>query len=105
MHKNCVALFLCLLAFPLFLAAQPACTPNTMCFCSPEITGDPLKALKDGNLRYAGNAQTPPDPKHLHQSVQCGNSLICCQRPFAVILSCSDSRVPPEVLFDLLRFA
>jgi carbonic anhydrase len=101
MHKNCVALLLCLLAFPLFLTAQPACPANTMCFCSPEITGDPLQALKDGNLRYAGSEQKAPDPKHLHQSVQCGNSLFCCQKPFAVILSCSDSRVPPEVLFDL----
>jgi len=36
----------------------------------------------------------------MHQSVSCGVKLACCQQPFAVILSCSDSRVPPEVVFD-----
>jgi carbonic anhydrase len=26
--------------------------------------------------------------------------LTCCQKPFAIVLSCSDSRIPPEVVFD-----
>jgi carbonic anhydrase len=63
----------------------------------PKIT-DPdaaLKLLTEGNIRFV-NAQMEhagQDPKRLLQ-VSRG------QQPFATILTCSDSRVPPEVIFD-----
>jgi carbonic anhydrase len=100
MLKTCAALLLCLVAFASFLAAQqpPAC--STPCkLCEPSITRvPPLDALLAGNARFIkrGGAE------HWHQTVECGiNSACCPQKPIAVILSCSDSRVPPEVIFDL----
>src|SRR5258708_13699341 len=94
-----------LLAFTLFLAAQQpaAAPPDSSCpVCDPPITGDALAALQAGNLRYAGNEQYGPAPKHLHQSVLCGLRLARSQKPFPVILSYSDSRVPPALAFDLV---
>jgi carbonic anhydrase len=98
MLKTCVALFPGLLAFATFLSAQrilPVCTP---------ITGDPLTALRSGNVRYAGDPpqrRPLPHPLHINQSVACAKTRAGSQKPFAVILSCADSRVPPEVVFDL----
>ena len=54
-----------------------------------------LKRLVEGNKRYVNNAMTRPD-----QSVERRSELVKGQQPFAIILSCSDSRVPPEILFD-----
>jgi len=54
-----------------------------------------LQQLMEGNLRYAeGNASHP------HQSLERRAELISGQQPFAVILGCSDSRIPPELIFD-----
>lgn len=54
-----------------------------------------LRWLKNGNTRFVkGNirkdGQSKADIKKLSQG----------QQPHAIVLSCSDSRVPPEVLFD-----
>lgn len=49
-----------------------------------------LQQLLDGNARYVGDRATRPRQRPSAAS----------QHPLAVILSCSDSRVPPEVLFD-----
>jgi len=98
MLRTSAVVLLCSLAVALPVAAQQpmACPPDVPCpVCSPPRAADPLTALRDGNIRFV-----KPDPKHFHQSVECGKRLSCCQKPFAVILSCSDSRVPPEVLFD-----
>jgi carbonic anhydrase len=49
----------------------------------------------------AGNARFQADKTHhplLHSEQR--EELVAGQAPFAVILSCSDSRVPPEVIFD-----
>jgi carbonic anhydrase len=56
---------------------------------------DALQQLVDGNARFvAGKAQFPgADPQRRVQVAQ-------AQKPFATILGCSDSRVPPELLFD-----
>ena len=54
-----------------------------------------LQQLMEGNLRYAqGNASHP------HQSLEQRAELVSGQHPFAVILGCSDSRIPPELIFD-----
>ena len=59
---------------------------------TPELA---LQQLMEGNLRYAeGNASHP------HQSPERRAELISGQQPFAVILGCSDSRIPPELIFD-----
>ena len=62
----------------------------------PEITpAIALKLLKDGNQRF--QAGKPIHQKELQ--LRRGN-LLKQQNPFAVILGCSDSRVPPEIIFD-----
>src|SRR5947209_7015143 len=49
----------------------------------------------DGNRRY-----TRQQSKHPDQSLSRRKELEATQHPFAVILGCADSRVPPELLFD-----
>ncbi len=54
-----------------------------------------LKRLKAGNERFiAGKAQHPEQDEHRRQELTTG------QFPFAIVLGCSDSRVPPELVFD-----
>jgi carbonic anhydrase len=54
-----------------------------------------LKQLIAGNKRYVASRQLHPN-----QSQQRRTELSNDQQPFAVILGCADSRVPPEVIFD-----
>ena len=54
-----------------------------------------LAELLDGNRRFVTAKRTYPD-----QSIQVRRELSTAQKPFAVVLTCSDSRVPPEVVFD-----
>ncbi len=54
-----------------------------------------IAKLKEGNARYtSGNLQHPG------QTTERRAELTKSQHPFAIILSCSDSRVPPEIVFD-----
>src|SRR5206468_8535851 len=54
-----------------------------------------ISKLKEGNGRYtSGNLQHPG------QTTERRNELAKTQHPFAAIVSCSDSRVPPEIVFD-----
>jgi len=54
-----------------------------------------IRALKAGNSRFfSGTARRP------ELSAAERRSQILAQTPFAVILSCSDSRVPTEIVFD-----
>ena len=54
-----------------------------------------ISKLKEGNGRYtSGNLQHPG------QTAERRTELANTQHPFATILSCSDSRVPPEIVFD-----
>jgi len=54
-----------------------------------------LRKLIEGNKRYMASHLIHPD-----QSSERRFELKHGQHPFAIILGCSDSRVPPEVLFD-----
>lgn len=51
--------------------------------------------LVEGNARFAAGTQDHP-----HQDPEWRQSLVSGQEPFACVLGCADSRVPPEVLFD-----
>src|SRR5256886_8063080 len=54
-----------------------------------------ISKLKEGNGRYtSGNLQHPG------QTTERRAELTKSQHPFAIIVSCSDSRVPPELVFD-----
>lgn len=54
-----------------------------------------LKRLKEGNQRFAKEKLLHPDRTHERRL-----SLAEGQSPYAVIVTCSDSRVVPEVIFD-----
>jgi len=54
-----------------------------------------LWKLKVGNKRFVTSK-----PQHPHQETSLRVRLSSGQHPFAAILSCADSRVPPELLFD-----
>jgi carbonic anhydrase len=80
-----------------------------------------ISRLKQGNARYTSGKEQPPESSE-ERSYMATNSyenagtislgmtgeqaakrraeLVKSQHPFAIILSCSDSRVPPEIVFD-----
>jgi carbonic anhydrase len=63
-----------------------------------EYPSDPAAAL---NRLLAGNARFVRDePQTKHVGKQWRDRLTKQQRPYATILGCSDSRVPPELVFD-----
>ncbi len=55
-----------------------------------------LRRLQDGNLRFV--AEVGNDGSLASRSRRI--SLVARQEPFAIILGCSDSRVPAELVFD-----
>src|ERR1700742_1072794 len=63
---------------------------------STTLTADEaLERLKAGNARFvAGTASVPTVQKEVLADLAKG------QQPYATILGCSDSRVPPELIFD-----
>ena len=56
-----------------------------------------LKALLDGNARWAVGQPTHPHLDITRRKLVANEG----QKPFAAILACADSRVPPELLFDV----
>lgn len=54
-----------------------------------------MKRLMDGNQRYVAQKSTHPN-----QTAGRRIELAKGQEPFAAVIGCSDSRVPPEIIFD-----
>lgn len=77
----------CLLVAGIVYASAPAQT------ISPD---EALNLLIEGNKRYVNNQLTLTQ----RCTTESRASLAKSQKPYAVILTCSDSRVPPELLFD-----
>jgi carbonic anhydrase len=57
--------------------------------------GQALAQLVEGNKRFQSNKPINPN-----QDAARREATLATQRPFAVIVACADSRVPPEILFD-----
>ena len=55
-----------------------------------------LKRLREGNRRFASDVRSP----YTRTSQARRSELAAGQEPFAIILGCSDSRVPAEIVFD-----
>lgn len=82
--QTLLLLIFCFLAPTACFAEDPAMTP--------EIA---LKRLLSGNERYAKDQLECPE--RLQERRQ---AVVAKQNPFAVIVGCSDSRVPAEIVFD-----
>ena len=61
----------------------------------PVTPGDALARLKQGNQRFVSGLS-----RHAHESASLRHQLVSGQHPFAIVLGCSDSRVPVELIFD-----
>ena len=75
-----------------FFALAAVAFFNSMFAVTPQ---EALEKLVEGNQRYVQDALLHPD-----QLVEKRAATVCKQEPFAAILGCSDSRVPPEIVFD-----
>ena len=53
-----------------------------------------LTTLMEGNKRYLSGQPKPKDFRQMRQQTADG------QKPYAIVLTCSDSRLSPEIIFD-----
>ncbi len=84
-----VALLICLTFLCLSGCSQIA--PENMASAGQT----PEQRLLEGNKRYASEKRVYPNQSREHRA-----EVAKGQRPFAAIVSCSDSRVPLEIIFD-----
>jgi len=84
---NVLATIACLSVAALALAAD-----HPAAFVSADTA---LAKLKEGNLRFATSdvSQSKPTAARRAETAQ-------AQHPFAIIVGCADSRIPPELVFD-----
>lgn len=79
------------------LNGSPASPQNNTASAAPRVDTDAaLKRLKQGNERFLASPQASADlsPERIAHLSAHG------QQPFAVVITCSDSRVVPEYLFN-----
>ncbi|WP_443031269.1 carbonic anhydrase [Streptomyces sp. 3214.6] len=74
-------------------ASTPATGPWTT--ARPGTADEALRELAAGNRRWRTFCERHPD-----ETPAVRQSLTAGQHPFAVVLGCIDSRVPPELVFD-----
>lgn len=79
-----------------FLVLMAMIVPGISQKAETTITADSVLAeLKAGNQHHAQHQY-----QHPHENAARQRELVSGQNPHAEILSCSDSRVPPEIIFD-----
>jgi carbonic anhydrase len=76
-------------------AVPPATVAPPRILPWPHTPREALRRLMDGNERFRSGRPIRP-----HQSAERLDELVGGQAPFAAILSCADSRVPVELVFD-----
>ncbi|MCD9875505.1 carbonic anhydrase [Streptomyces guryensis] len=76
-------------------SAAPADPMETGARPRPADARAALAELLDGNRRYATGRSRHPDEGLFRR-----HTLAAGQHPFAVVVGCIDSRVPPELVFD-----
>ena len=86
------AIIVTLILLVVFLPARTSIGRNA----DEKLTADSaLTELKSGNERHVAHRY-----QHPHENKDRQRQLVSGQQPHAEILSCSDSRVPPEIVFD-----
>ncbi len=83
-------------------SSTPAAAPATL-VPSPEPTVEPaitspddaLARLREGNQRFVADKEGHPNSNPARRT-----TVAAKQQPFATVLGCVDSRVPPELIFD-----
>lgn len=77
------------------LSAQAALSASSD--ANNDISGDAaLKKLLEGNSRHVSGIISHNEQNITERRIE----LVAGQNPFAVVLGCSDSRIPPEIVFD-----
>jgi carbonic anhydrase len=79
-------------AFSGLLGNVPSVLAETETIISAD---DALSRLMEGNRRFAQQ-----HPEYPHQALKRLQEVAYAQHPYATILSCADSRVPAEIIFD-----
>lgn len=92
---NCAFLGIRFLARDQGPILSPAGTPSRFGAAKPPAAAEALSRLKDGNVRFSTDATTKHDITSKRREKLAGG-----QAPFAVVLTCADSRVAPEYIFD-----
>lgn len=90
--SQCISIVLLLMAVVL---PGIACKSLSSSRTTTTAAKDPLTILLEGNKRFREDHPIHPD-----QTLERIRTLKDGQHPFAVIVSCSDSRLPPELIFD-----
>ncbi len=93
LRKKMIRSFAATLGFVAFSAVLAFSSPDSGTSMSPD---EALLKLMDGNKHYVENKLT----NAVRSNSATRASLAKSQKPYATILSCSDSRVPPEIIFD-----
>ena len=83
----------CLTALGILVASGGSALGDEAAAVKPEAA---LKRLQAGNTHFADDTSTRTN-KHAKRRAEVAEK----QKPFAIVVSCSDSRVGPEVVFDL----
>lgn len=78
-----------------FLLILPACKVPLQETEPPSTPATALATLVAGNQRFVQGKTTHP-----HQNIQRIQETENHQNPFAIVVTCSDSRVSPEIIFD-----
>jgi carbonic anhydrase len=92
-YKHAVGRFAAIMALVVSAAGLAFATASTAPAVSPD---EALQKLMDGNKRYVENQMTGSKLCDLPTRTGLAKS----QHPYAIVLTCSDSRVPPEIIFD-----
>lgn len=98
---NIVFEFQVKLLVPLLLLLCLGCGQDERLICRYPIAKPPaemsLEILLNGNLRYANGHAVHPNQTAARRALQAEEH----QRPLAAVLTCADSRVPVELIFDV----
>lgn len=96
MAYNAIRLFSAIIATLMLLTLLSPPRLSSGQNAEEKITADSVLAeLKTGNKHHVAHRY-----QHPHETLDRQRQLVSGQHPHAEVLSCSDSRVPPEIVFD-----